>query len=182
MIDASAGQDGAPVWIPGDPGDAVGLGVIGGKLAIAAGGAAGVSLIGTKVVKSFAGRTRNIVASARDVRKAVAASGRPAVVIGENQTRVTKYAKSLRAGTYTGMPGYNELDGKIPKKVLDDLALEDNKRWIQNQMNSGTMIVDIGPDYVRRSRRGTISDAYIMERKTIENYDSHMIVFQDMGK
>ncbi len=71
--------------------------------------------------------------------------GKPPIVIGENMVRVREYAN--RIGGHAYRPWRNE--------PFDfDLALQRNARWIKDQMKQGREIIDIGPDFARRSATG----------------------------
>jgi hypothetical protein len=127
-------------------------------------------------------RTTNLIALGADVVGAVvpfatglgaaaraARAGNRTVVIGENMTRVQRYADRVGAETYQGAAG------------------EANRQWVREARESGAEIIDIGPDFERRAeraRRGERgpSDAYEMERQETKGYDKYRKEFKRNGK
>jgi len=127
-------------------------------------------------------RTMNIIALGADVAGAVipfatglGAASRAAraadrtIVIGENMTRVEKYAERIGAETYQGA------------------AVEANRQWVREAREAGAEVVDIGPDFERRAERASrgenpLSDAYNMERRETKGYDRYRKEFNRNGK
>jgi hypothetical protein len=60
--------------------------------------------------------------------------------------RVEPYAQKIGAEIYPGMPGY--------KKGMEADGLAHNRAFVQQKMSEGYTIVDIGPDFARRSLIG----------------------------
>ncbi len=89
--------------------------------------------------------------------------------------RVREYAN--RIGGHAYRPWRNE--------PFDfDLALQRNARWIKDQMKQGREIIDIGPDFARRSATGRRSPFYELERRLIreQNYERYRKVFERFGQ
>lgn len=53
-----------------------------------------------------------------------------------------------------------------------------NKRWINDVMKEGREIIDIGPDFTRRSLGSKPSSFYNMERLQVEGYLNYSKVFE----
>lgn len=60
-------------------------------------------------------------------------------------------------------------------------AMRRNKRWINDMMNEGREIVDIGPDFARRRAGVSPSDFYNMERTQVKGYSNYRKVFTRQG-
>lgn len=88
------------------------------------------------------------------------------VVIGENTERVAKYANSIGADYL-----------KVADDLLDDDMMMINRKWINDAMNDGRIIIDIGPDFARRTNTGVISEFYEMERKLTKDYTYYVKSF-----
>jgi hypothetical protein len=101
------------------------------------------------------------------------------VVIGENMERVEPYAKEIGAGIYPGMPDYVEVKATSPD-LIEQLALEHNRQWIVTEMENGSQIIDIGPDFARRAAGGA-SPAYEMERSLLSGYTNYVSAFARTG-
>jgi RHS repeat-associated protein len=97
------------------------------------------------------------------------AGGRATVVIGENMTRVESYASQIGAETFEGE------------------GMAANRIWMQDAMESGKRVVDIGPDFPRRLDRFLSGEPidrpiYNMERMEAKGYDFYIKVFERTGK
>jgi hypothetical protein len=95
------------------------------------------------------------------------------IVIGENMKRVQQYADDIGGHAYRPFKN-NSFDY--------DLAMKRNKRWIQDMKREGREIIDIGPDFRRRSIGRGPSDFYNMERRQLKGYDNYTKVFERTGK
>jgi RHS repeat-associated protein len=84
----------------------------------------------------------------------------PTVVIGENMKRVNAYAASIGAETFQGT------------------GMAANQAWMQQARVAGKQVIDIGPDFQRRTATGYRSPFYEMERRTLNGYDNRSKVFQ----
>ena len=96
------------------------------------------------------------------------------IVIGENMERVAPYAKKIGAEIYEGMPGF--------KPGMEAEGLLHNQQVIQQKMAEGYQIIDIGPDFARRSVRGGPQPAYQMERTITKGYEGYQKAFIRIGK
>jgi RHS repeat-associated protein len=100
------------------------------------------------------------------------ASKKP-IVIGENMKRVQQYADDIGGHAYR--PWKND--------PFDyNLGMKRNKRWIQDMKREGREVIDIGPDFKRRSLGKDPSDFYNMERSQLKGYDNYNKVFERTGK
>lgn len=95
------------------------------------------------------------------------------VVIGENMRRVTSYAALIGGHVYR--PRKNDPFDK-------QLALYRNGRWIQSMIRQGREVIDIGPDFARRSLGRPPSEYYNLERRQLEGYENYSKVFIRMNK
>jgi hypothetical protein len=100
------------------------------------------------------------------------ASKKP-IVIGENMKRVQQYADDIGGHAYRLWKN-NPFDY--------DLGMKRNKRWIQDMKREGRKIVDIGPDFKRRSLGRDPSTSYNMERSGLKSYDNYKKIFDRTGK
>jgi hypothetical protein len=81
------------------------------------------------------------------------------VVIGENmRERVIPYARRIGAET---------IDDWLAGRKW---SLELNEAWIRQMMREGRKVIDIGPDFARRSKGVAPSTAYGLERKLLKGY------------
>ena len=111
------------------------------------------------------------VIRARSIPKGIAP--KKPIVIGENMKRVQQYADEIGGHAYR--PWKND--------PFDyDLGMRRNKRWIQDMKREGREIIDIGPDFKRRSLGRDPSDLYNMERSQLTDYDNYTKVFERTGK
>ena len=119
-------------------------------------------------------KTIDRVTDAVDTTHDIAKVGQKApVVIGENMKRVKQYAKDIGGHAYR--PWKND--------PFDfDVAMTRNKRWINDMMNEGREIIDIGPDFARRRIGVLPSDFYNMERSQLKGYANYRKVFTRQGK
>lgn len=82
----------------------------------------------------------------------------------------------------------NKFGGKVYKPWLNepfdyDLAMSRNRSWIDNQIKNGRKIIDIGPDFGRRLKRGgDASPFYEMERTRLKDYTNYHQGFDRQGK
>ena len=84
---------------------------------------------------------------------------RKPIIVGENMKRVQQYADEVGGHAYR--PWKND--------PFDfDLGMRRNERWIRDQMRDGREIIDIGPDFQRRSATGRNSPFYEMERRNLD--------------
>ncbi len=97
------------------------------------------------------------------------------IVIGENMDRVTQYA--------------NEIGAEIIRDFIPsaDWTLDVNKKWMQQMVKEGRLIIDIGPDFIRRSNEFDKGKYYIrmgynIEREITNGYTNHHKVFQRIEK
>jgi hypothetical protein len=67
------------------------------------------------------------------------------VVIGQGMDRVRRIAARLGCGTYGGVSGVMWAYSVRNEEQLRRIYLNDNKRWIRDQMRQKRIIVDIGP-------------------------------------
>ena len=88
----------------------------------------------------------------KDVKRAINNTGNNKIIIGETMDRVKKKAKEIGASWYKSR-------SKNAKNWMNN-----NKRWIQNQMKKGKEIIDIGIDKTRNIR----SKYYKMEKNQIK--------------
>ena len=88
------------------------------------------------------------------------------ISIGENMTRVTKYASSAGQAVYKGMPGYKLIRFFKGETVARKLAIAHNERFIKRMMRWGVKITDIGIDAMRPNR----SWFYFMEAILTKGY------------
>jgi RHS repeat-associated protein len=94
------------------------------------------------------------------------------IIIGENMKRVKQYAKEIGGHAYR--PWKND--------PFDfNLAMKRNKRWINDMMKEGREIIDIGPDFSRRSLGRDPSPFYNMERSQVKGYSNYKKVFERDG-
>ncbi len=97
------------------------------------------------------------------------------LVIGENMDRrVIPYAEKIGAEYYSGMPNF--------KKGMESKGLLHNEAAIKQKMSEGYEILDIGPDFAKRSKTGTSSANYEMERRVTKNYSGYNKNFTRTGK
>lgn len=101
-------------------------------------------------------------------RETVEPAAKKKIVIGENMKRVQKYADEIGADIFKGT------------------GIEENRKWIREQMKEGAEIYDIGPDFTRRLERRTKnvkpdSPYYGMERMETKNYPTNKL-FERKGK
>ena len=95
------------------------------------------------------------------------------IIIGENMERVSQYADKVGGQVYK--PWKNDpFDFK--------LAMKRNKRWINDMMKEGRTIIDIGPDFSRRSFGRPPSPFYNLERSQTKGYMNYIKVFQRFGR
>jgi hypothetical protein len=95
------------------------------------------------------------------------------IVIGENMKRVQQYADEIGGQAYR--PWKND--------PFDyDLGMKRNKRWIKDMKTEGREIIDIGPDFKRRSLGRDPSDFYNMERGQLKDYANYTKVFERFDK
>ena len=109
--------------------------------------------------------TRKAVEAADDAHDA-SKTASMFVVIGENQDRVIKFADEYGLD-YLKMQeglGYGEM-------------MDFNKKWIDEAMSEGKMIIDIGPDFGRRIDSKYISEFYEMERTFTKGYHGYIQMF-----
>ena len=96
------------------------------------------------------------------------------IVIGENMKRVGPYANKIGAEIYTGMPNF--------KVGMEAEGLLDNKVVILQKMKMSYKIIDIGPDFPRRTIEGAPRLNYQMERTITKGYKYYQKAFIRMGK
>ena len=103
----------------------------------------------------------------------IAKAGKKApIVIGENMKRVRQYADEIGGHAYR--PWKND--------PFDyDLAMKRNKRWINDMMDEGREIIDIGPDFARRRAGVAPSAFYNMERSQLKGYSNYKKAFSRHG-
>ncbi|MEG1179300.1 MAG: hypothetical protein RSD42_02700 [Oscillospiraceae bacterium] len=95
------------------------------------------------------------------------------IIMGENMKRVKQYAAEFGGHAYN--PWKND--------PLDfDLGMKRNKRWINDMTKDGREIIDIGPDFSRRSLGRDPSPFYNMERSQVKGYDNYKKVFERDGR
>lgn len=95
------------------------------------------------------------------------------IVIGENMKRVQQYADDIGGHAYR--PWKND--------PFDyDLGMKRNTRWINDMKRQGREIIDIGPDFKRRSLGRDPSDFYNMERMQTKDYFNYNRVFERTGQ
>jgi RHS repeat-associated protein len=95
------------------------------------------------------------------------------VVIGENMKRVQQYADEIGGHAYR--PWEND--------PFDyNLGMRRNKRWIEDIKRQDRDIIDIGPDFPRRSLGREPSDFYNMERTQLKGYGNYRKVFERTGR
>jgi RHS repeat-associated protein len=104
---------------------------------------------------------------------AARAASRPPIIIGENMQRVKAYAEKVGGQAYRPW----RMDPWNPAT-----AMRRNARWIRQQIRQGREIVDIGPDFGRRSATGHVSDFYQMERRSVKGYQQYRKAFTRSGK
>lgn len=93
--------------------------------------------------------------------------------MGENVKRVKQYADEVGGHAYN--PWKND--------PFDfDLGMKRNERWINNMMKEGREIIDIGPDFSRRSLGREPSPFYNMERSQVKGYENYKKVFERDGR
>lgn len=63
-----------------------------------------------------------------------------------------------------------------------DLAMSRNQRWIDDQIRQGRTIIDIGPDFNRRSIGSPPSPFYNMERSRLDGYEGYIKAFIRTGR
>lgn len=89
--------------------------------------------------------------------------GGKSVVVGETMTRVDKAARKFNAGTLE-MPDWIN---RMPRGDAKTAAMMDyNQKWLQDHMDKGTDIIDIGRD----AKRADPSAFYDMEQEMLKNY------------
>lgn len=94
------------------------------------------------------------------------------IVIGENMTRVRKYANQI------GGKVYNPWNVQPWNKPL---SLARNQRWINDMQKQGKTIIDIGPDFARRRTGYGAGEFYEMERIQLKGYSNYYAVFRRSG-
>jgi hypothetical protein len=100
------------------------------------------------------------------------AGGKPPIVIGETMDRVYDYVR--RNGGDTFDPG-------IPYDKAE--WMRRNEDWLREQMRQGREVVDIGPDFKKRSTgERTPSEFYEMERRLTKEYENYRKNFDRKGK
>jgi hypothetical protein len=94
------------------------------------------------------------------------------VVIGENMQRVKAYAQKVGGHIYRPwtLNPWNTVT-----------AMRRNQRWIRSQRATGREIIDIGPDFARRSSTGYVSEFYGMERRNVAGYRNYTRAFTRSG-
>jgi len=102
----------------------------------------------------------------------VSAAPQKPTVVGENMRRVQQYADEIGGHAYR--PWKND-------PVDFDLGMRRNKRWIKDQIRNGREVIDIGPDFQRRSATGRSSSLYEMERRHLDGYENYRKVFERSG-
>ena len=88
------------------------------------------------------------------------------ITIGENMTRVAKYANSAGQAVYKGMPGYNIVKFLKGGTTANKLAMAHNEAFIKRMMRWGVKITDIGMDISKFPR----SQFYLMEASNTNAY------------
>ena len=148
--------------------------------------AGGLVAAGTKAIDKVQNITKiinknSIAQSAKDVVSKISQSvkvessrtvSEKPIVIGENMSRVKQYANSIGGHAYK------------PWKVNPsnfELSMQRNQRWINDMMKQGRKIIDIGPDFARRSLGREPSLFYNMERMSTKVYDNYQKVFERTG-
>lgn len=91
------------------------------------------------------------------------------LIIGENMSRVKSYAKMVGAHSY--QPWTNN-----PFNFA--LGMRRNERMIRDAMRKGCEIIDIGPDFARRSAGREPSPFDGMERRVTDGYANYRRVFE----
>ena len=95
------------------------------------------------------------------------------IVIGENMKRVQQFADDIGGHAYR--PWQND--------PFDyDLGMKRDTRWIEDMKRQGREIIDIGPDFKRRSLGRDPSGFYNMERFQTKDYYKYRKVFERTGK
>jgi hypothetical protein len=92
--------------------------------------------------------------------------GKP-LIIGENMDRVRRYAAEV-GGTF-----YRQRAAVVTKKL--------NTRMIQRYKNKNRVILDIGPDFARRTNGGA-RELYELERRLTKGYPLFRKVWTRTGK
>lgn len=104
---------------------------------------------------------------------AAEAVGKKPIVIGENMQRVKPYADEIGGHAYK--PWKND--------PFDfDLGMKRNQRWINDMKKEGREIIDIGPDFSRRSLGREPSPFYNMERTQLKGYENYRKAFERDGR
>ena len=88
------------------------------------------------------------------------------VTIGENMTRVTKYANSAGQAVYKGMPGYKVIKFFKGGEIANKMAMAHNETFIKRMMRWGVKITDIGMEIAKFPR----SQFYLMEMFNTRGY------------
>jgi hypothetical protein len=94
------------------------------------------------------------------------------IIIGENMSRVCKYADKIGGQVYKPWKN-NPFDKGV--------AMRRNMSWIDSQMRNGREIIDIGPSFQRRIEKGGASAFYEMERARVKDYNNYSKVFTRKG-
>ena len=97
------------------------------------------------------------------------------IIIGENMSRVEAYAKKV---------GGKTINDFLPPEGWSEAF---NRQWIQQMIEEGRTILDVGPDFRRRFSRfieGVRPDSpfYNLERKALQGYEKYMRVFERFSK
>ncbi len=129
---------------------------------------------GAKTIKGSYGKTAPKSGMTVEAGTTKILTGDKKIVIGENMERVKPYADKIGAEIYEGMPGF--------KPGMEAEGLLHNKSIIQLKMLEGYKIIDIGPDFSRRSIRGSAQPAYEMERTVTKGYEGYEKAFIRTGK
>jgi hypothetical protein len=122
--------------------------------------------------------TYHVAAGTADVlvHNCAAASGGSApkpLIIGENMDRVEAYAAAVGGHAYRPWP----VD---PPNF--NLSMRRNERMIRDAVRAGRDIIDIGPDFARRSAGRDPSPFYGMERRVTTGYANYTRVWDRTGR
>lgn len=152
-------------------------GVVGGKVGEWAGIGLGKGLsaiagrMGSKADSAIAGAADDV---AKGVANAVDDTSKAPIIMGENMKRVQAYADKVGGQT-------------ISDFIPSEWTMGANKAWVQQMREEGREIIDVGPDFLRRSERAARgvqpeAPAYNLERKELSGYGGYQSVFERTGK
>ena len=127
--------------------------------------------IATSVGPTLLDGIRAPVVNLEGLAASARASASVPVVVGENMAgRVNPYAESIGAETIDDWLGGRNWDQELNEQFISDMKAQNRQ------------IIDLGPDFERRSLGVPPSSVYGSERQQMLNYANYERVYQRFGK